>query len=369
MWPLTALAAQTLTSSHQIAVRGTAYTAALGVLTDLPISGGSVTVASTSQVRRTASVDIADPALWPANPLDILSPLGSELAIEYGVVLPGVGIEWVPLIRGVINSASRTRPVASGQGAVTLVLNDRSSRVADDRLDSPAQTIANATAVSEITRLIQLTLPSVTVTDRTGSSQVAVTLDIARDKWADGVEKLADSIGAEVFADPLGNFVIRNQPQLTDPSVWTVATGRGGVLVQKDETLTRDLVYNRVVASGATTDGTAPVWVGVSDLDPNSPTMYGGPFGRKPRFYTSPLLTTTAQCQTTAAALLARTKGIQATVTLATITNPGLDAGDVLLVRDGITVEAHIIDQVTIPLRHTDMQQITTRVMTLPAES
>jgi hypothetical protein len=60
---------------------------------------------------------------------------------------------------------------------------------------------------------------------------------------------------------------------------------------------------------------------------------------------------------------------MQATVTLATITNPGLDAGDVLTVRDGGTVEAHIIDSVSIPLRHSDMQQITTRSMTLPAES
>lgn len=369
MWTLTAIAAQTLTSSHQITVRGTAYTAALGVLADLPISGGTVTVTSTSQVRRTATVSIANPALWPAHPLDILSPLGSELLIEYGIILPGVGTEWVPVIRGVISSAERTRPVSSGQGAVTLTLADRSQRVADDRLDTPGQTRAGATTVAEITRLIQETLPGVSVVDSTGSTQVAAPLDIARDRWADGVEKLADSLSAEVFADATGTFHIRPQPQITDSPVWVVATGRGGILVQKSEKTTRELVYNRVVASGAATTGSTPVWAGVSDLDPNSPTMYGGPFGKKPRFYTSPLLTSTPQCVSAATALLARTKGIQSTVTLATITNPGLDAGDVLLVRDGGTVQAHIIDTVSIPLQHTDTQQITTRSLVLPEES
>jgi hypothetical protein len=369
MWTLSALAAQTLTSSHQMAVRGTAYTAALGTLSDLPISGGTVTADATSQVRRTATVQIADPALWPAHPLDVLSPLGSELLIEYGIVLPGVGIEWVPVIQGVISGAERVLPVSTGQGAVTLTLADRSSRVAEDRLDGPTQTLANATVVSEIARLIQLTLPSVTVTDLTGSAQIANQITIARDKWADGVEVLATSIGAECFADVNGNFVIRPTPQITDPVRWVTASGRGGVLVTYDQKLTRDLVYNRVVASGVTTDGTAPVTVGVSDLDPTSPTYYGGPFGKKPRFYASPLLTTSAQATTTANALLAKVKGLQATVTLSQVTNPALEPGDVVLLRDAGTVEAHIVDTLTVPLSHKDIQQLTTRSLTLPAES
>lgn len=369
MWePFSALAQETITRSHSITIRGTAYGATIGMLTDLPISGGVVTVDATSQVRRIATVSIGRPDLWPANPTDVLSPLGSELFLEYGVVLPGVGVEWVPLIRGVISDADRERPVVNSDGSLTLSLDDRSSKVAEDRLDAPAQTAAGATTVAEIRRLIQESLPDVAVTDLTGSTQIAPTLDIERERWADGIEKLADSIAAEVYVDPQGDFVIRPQPQITDPSVWEVRSGRGGILVAKKEKLTREKVFNKVVAFGQRSDGTPPVRAAVADTDPTSPTFYGGAFGRKPRFYTSPLLTTTQQCIDAATALLARVQGMQASVELQAIVNPALDAGDVITVRDAGKVQQHIIDRLTIPLKLGQAQQLTTRSLDLPPE-
>lgn len=370
MWPgFSTEAQEVVTRSHSIKIRGIAYGATVGMLDNLPISGGTVTVDATSQVRRTATVKIGRPDLWPVNPADVLSPLGSELQIDFGIVLGHSVVEWVPLIRGVIGDADRERPMVNGDGAITLNLEDRSSKVAEDRLDAPAQTVAGATVVAEITRLIQETLPGVTVTDLTGSTQVAPTLDIERERWTDGIEKLADSIGAEVFADPLGDFVIRPQPQITDASVWEVRSGRGGILIAKHEKLTRQNVYNRVVAFGQRTDGTPPVRAAVADTDPNSPTYYGGVFGRKPRFYSSPLLTTTQQCIDAATALLERVRGMQASVDLQAIVNPALDAGDVVTVRDAGQAQNHIIDRVTIPFRPREAQQLTTRSLDLPPES
>jgi hypothetical protein len=369
MWPFSGIAATTLTASHSMAVRATAYTAALGVIADLPVSSGVITVDATSQVRRTGTLTIAAPEYWPADPLSILSPLGTELAIEYGIVLPTQGIEWVPVIRGPITDVARTRPATGGDGAIEVTLTDRSSKIAEARFDQPAQTVVGATVVAEIRRLITEVLPTVTVTDLTGSTQVAAQLDMERERWADGVEKLADAIGAECFANPVGNFVIRPQPTLDDPTVWAIAAGRNGTLVSIDEKRTRDLTYNKIVASGQRVDGTPPVWSSASDTDPDSPTYIGGPFGTKTRFYASPLLTTTAQCLSAAESWLARTRGMHGSVTLTTTVNPALDAGDVILVRDGEQVAAHIIDTVTVPLTHGQAQQITTRSITLPAES
>lgn len=368
MWPITTAAQNSLATTHGMRVRVTAYTAALGVISDLPVSSGSITVDATSQTRRTGTLGIADPTYWPDDPFDVLSPLGSELGIEYGIVLPDRTIEWVPVLRGPITNVARQRP-GSGDAALTVSVADRSSKVAEARYDQPAQTIAGATTVSEIRRLITEVLPAVTVTDLTGSTQVAAQLDIERERWADGLEKLADSIAAEVFADPLGNFTIRPQPLITTTPVWVVASGPGGILVSLDEKKTRELAYSRVVASGQRTDGTPPVWAAVSDTDPTSPTYVSGPFGVKTRFYASPLLTTTAQCTSAAAALLARTTGMAGSVTLTALVNPALDAGDVLLVRDHGTVTAHIIDSLTIPLTVGDAQQITTRSIALPPES
>jgi hypothetical protein len=369
MWPISLTAQQVLAGSHQITVRATAFTDRHGTITDLPISSGAVMVDATSQVRRTARLTVADPGLWPVDPFDVLSPLGSELLIEYGIVVPGAGVEWVPLIRGVITDISRDQPVTSGQGALPMSLADRSIKVADDRFDQPVQTIPGARVVSEIQRLIRESLPDVTVTDHTGSTQLAAVIEIERERWADGIEKLSDALGAETFADPTGDFVIRPQATHADPVVWQIHAGHNGILVSTSEKQTREQVYNRVIASGQRSDATPAVWAAVSDTNPNSPTRYGGPMGRKPRFYSSPLLTTTQQCHEAASALLARTTGMHASLSLTAITNPALDAGDVISVDTGTGSQVHVIDTVTIPLAPGDAQEITTRTLDLPPET
>lgn len=369
MWPLTTAAANALTDSGRVDVRVTAYTSAYGEVSGIPVASGSITVDATSQVRRTGTLGIADDAYWPADPFAILSPLGSELGVEYGIGIPDGTTVFVPVFRGPVTDVQRTRPYTSGGAALSVSVADRSSKVAEARFNQPTQTLAGATAVAEIRRLITDVLPAVTVTDLTGSTQVAAQLDIQRERWSDGIEKLADSISGEVFSDPLGNFVIRPTPTLNDPSVWVVSTGDGGALLNMDEQRTRERTYNRVVASGERTDGSPPVYAVVSDTNPASETYIGGQFGIKPRFYASPLLTTTLQCTSAATSLLARTTGMQGTVTLTTLVNPALDCGDVIVVRDNDRVSAHIIDTLTIPLSPKDSQQITTRSLELPAES
>jgi hypothetical protein len=336
-----------------------------GVL-EVPISGGAVDIDATSKTRRSATLQ-ADPRWWPRSPTDLLSPYGSVCQVDYGVVLPAGGTEWVPLMRGYLDETSRTRPVTSS-GDITVKLVDPAARVAEDRLDVPAQTIANATAVSEIARLVKETLgPGIEIVNQSGSSAVASVIVIERERW-DAVEKLADFLGAEAFLDPVGRLVIRPQPTLDQIPVWTVRTGNSGNLLTAKDRLSREQVYNRVVASGQRTDGVPAVYATATDT--TSPARYGGPFGRKPRFYTSELLTTAAQCQATADALLARVRGIAAQIEIEVLVNPALDVGDVLTVLDPELGESrHIIDKVSIPLTPDGTQSITTRSDELPTET
>ena len=359
MWTLSTPAEQTLRQSHAITVRATAYGPA-GVQ-EIPVGGGSVTSDAGNQVRRTATLE-TDLSLWSVDPRSVIGPYGTEIQLDYGIVIPGVAEpEWVPLMRGLLTKTSRRRPIPTS-GSMPLQLVDRSARVAEDRFTAPTQTVSGATAVTEIRRLIQATLgASVAVVDRTGSVQVAPRLEIEQERWADGVEKLADAIGAEVFADPTGSFVIRPQPTLADPPVGVVDSGDGGIMVERADTQDRESVYSGVVAFGERTDGTAPVTATVWDTNPTSPTYYLGAFGRKPRFYSSPLLTTVAQCQTTAAALLARSRGGDAAVSMAAIVNPALEAGDVIVVYDEGRTERHIVDRVTVPLSPGGTQALDTR--------
>jgi hypothetical protein len=367
MLTISTRAASAVRDSHQIRVYAAAFSANTGVVDNLPVTSGSVVSDASSQVRRTATVGIGHTDLWPDDPFSILSPLGSELLVAYGVVLPG-SVEYISIIRGPITRAERSIPTEGSGDAFTVTVADRSSKVAEARFDAPTQTVSGATTVAEIQRLITEILPTVAVIDLTGSTKVAPVLEMERERWSDGVEKLADSIGAEVFATPDGNFTIRNQPTLSDVPVWILTAGDDGILVGEDDDFSRDLTYNRVVASGQRTDGIPPVYAVSSDTNPVSPTYISGPFGTKTRFYASPLLTTVAQCQSAADSLLARVIGHHMDVSFRVITNPALEAGDVIrLIHDGRD-EVHIIDRVEIPLRPGDPQQIKTRSLALPEE-
>lgn len=361
MWPLSTAAGLALTQSHGMSARATVYSPTFGVL-DLPIAGGSVTADATSMVRRTATI-LADPAHWPRSPQDLLAPYGSYCQVDYGIVLPSGDTEWVPLIFGLLDSAQRQRPL-SGSGEVTVSLVDLSAQVAEDRFDTPTQTVSGATVVAEITRLIHETLPNVTVTDRTGSTQLAPVLDMERERWRDGVEKLAEAIAAEVYFDQQGVAVIRPVPTLDDPPVWRVTSGEMGNLLTARDTLSRQRVYNRVIVSGQRSDGTAPAYAVVTDT--TSPTYWGGPFGKRPRFYTSPLLTTNGQCTTTGQSLLARAQGAGVVVEHETLVNPALEPGDVVVGDDGTT---YILDRLTTPLTPEGTQPLDTRSDDLPPET
>lgn len=366
MFPLSTAVSNAIRGSHTISVRATAHSAHGGQVPDLPVTSGVVTIDSRSQTRRTATVGFALDTLWPTDAFSILSPIGSELELEYGVVLAD-RTEWIPLLYGPIVDTSRTRP-SDNTSAIEVQVADRSLKVAEARFDQPTQTIAGATTVAEITRLITDVLPSVSVVDKTGSTKVAPQLDMERERWADGVEKLADSISAEVFADASGNFVIRAEPLMSDPVVWVVTAGDGGILITEADQYSRDLVYNRVVASGQRVDGTPPVYAVSSDNSVDSATYIGGPFGIKTRFYASPLMTTIPQCQSAADSLLARVTGRHLNVSFDTICNPALEAGDVIQLVIDDRSEIHIIDQVTIPLTPGTTQQIKTRSLDLPDE-
>ncbi|WP_157434189.1 DUF5047 domain-containing protein [Actinoalloteichus sp. GBA129-24] len=357
--------AQRLAHSHQVTVRATVSSPEYGILSDLPVSGGDVVADAGSQVRRTARVELADPSLWPDHPRAVLSPLGSEMLVEYGVHVGGGDIEWVPLITGVLSSGHRRRPQTSGPVRIELV--DRSDLVAQDRFESPTQTLSGVTAVSEITRLIRQTLPQAEVIDLSGSTVTVPRIEIERERWADGIEAVAKSASLDVCADQLGRFTIRRVPQVSDPAAWTITEGEGGTLVEAEEELTRDRVYNRVIATGERTDGSTPVVGTATDTDPASPTRYNGPLGRKPRFYSSPLLASTAQAQAAAASILETARGVAAQVTLRAITNPGLEPGDVVRLAGGRTPQVHILDRVVTPLG-VGLQQLATRSLDLPME-
>jgi hypothetical protein len=103
---------------------------------------------------------------------------------------------------------------------------------------------------------------------------------------------------------------------------------------------------------GQSSESAVPPWSAVSyDLDPESPTVWGGPFGKKPLIYQDDLLDTKEKCQAKADELLAFYRAEDRYLDFSAIPNPALEPDDVVQVSmlDG-TTENHLITRMTIPL-------------------
>lgn len=338
----------------------------------LPITGGSVTVDASSQVRRTVSLTVADPGLTPVTAQDLLAPYGTELRVQRGIRYPNGVIEWVVLGWFRIDNDSLTISGQSGPTEISLTGSGREAFIVDARFWKVMQADKGVTVPHLIAGLAVNALPShvPATVDLTGSTVIPATAFVWDDKDRMGAcSSMATGIGAEFFINADGTPTIRKvaTPDKTKV-VWTVDAGPKGSMVEVTPAVDRANVYNSVVAICQTADGTDGIQATALDSDPTSATFYGGRFGKKPRFYSSATLAgsspaaTLTKCQVAAANLLARYKGAGWTIAVSTLVNPALDAGDVIQVNlpDG-RIQYHVIDQVVVPLDVSTVQTIQTR--------
>ncbi|MFJ7069208.1 DUF5047 domain-containing protein [Streptomyces sp. NPDC101115] len=288
---------------------------------------GTVTVDRAQACRRTCSVTVSDPALIPRTAADKLSVYGAQLRISRGVQvgayreLVPVGVFRVDEIDGDVDDGPA---VIKGQSLECIV--------ADDKFTAPWR--ASGTAVGAITALIQRSIPDATIVVLATDAAIGPRVfDIEADPWA-AVTEIGAAIGAEVYTDAAGTFVIAELPDLlTTPPVWTVAAGEHGVYLSATRGMSSKGVHNGVLARGENTElGTAPVSSLVVDSDPGSPTYWGGRFGRRPAFHTSSTLTTVAACTAAATLRLRSEMAPNAVANLRSLANPALEPGDVLRV-------------------------------------
>lgn len=316
---------------------------------DLTLHDGSITAASTSQVRWTARGLIISGATIGRR---ALSPYGARIRVFIRMHYDRHTVETVPLGVYRVEEVSQAglRPGRAQVDGLSL-----EAQVQDERFHTP-RSLDIGPGEYWVQKLIKEVLPEIGISWRLGSSLVPQLVE-EKDRWGliDGRSRdpsIAKSLGGRVFCDSRGSFVAAPVPTLEDPAVWGLAAGAGGALVEPQQTLSREGVYNQVVASGASESGQPPVGPAVaSDDDPVSPTYHKGPFGAVPLFYTSKLLTTFQQCQAAALGLLAPRLGLKQTVSVSSLLNYAIEPDDVITVAmpDGHN-ENHIIDSVTYPL-------------------
>lgn len=335
-----------LTQSHQIATEVRLFRAD-GRVETLAHTGGSVTVDRGQATRRTCSVTIANTALIPRTAGDKLSVYGAQLRISRGIRYPGGAREMVPL--GVFRIDGVEGDV--DEGPVTISGKSLESMVADDKFTTVTK--VSGTAVGAVTSLIQASIPAAAVVNRATDNTIGPrTYDVEGDRWA-AVAECAAAIGAEVYTDADGVFIISELPDLLEVTpVWTVAAGEGGAYISASRGMSLDGVYNGVLARGENTEADIPpVSALVVDDDPTSPTYWSGPFGHRPDFYSSATLTSVNACTSAATLKLRAARSPNASADITALPNPALEPGDVIrvLYPDG-TKELHQIQSFTVPL-------------------
>lgn len=351
MYAVTPRFLQTLTTSHSITVRADVMYAGALLRPDIPIADGSVTIDRGSKIRRSLSLTVSDPKFLPWKSLDALAVYGQSIVVHRGIRYANGAEETVPLGTFRIDEPQGDVHL----GPVTLTGKSSECYIIDDKFIAPRTTKGYANCVDAMSALIRETLPDAVIVNATSDGRnpaVAVTTwDANSDRW-DAVQQIALSMQAEIFVDALDRFVITDVPEvLSSKIVWSIDEGEGGTLMSASRQMSRTAVYNAVVASGENTaSNSAPVSATAYDNDPASPTRWGGPFGRVPKFISSSLWTTTGACYAAANYALFDAIAPNISTSLNSVPNPALEGGDCLRVSYAGRKELFILQSATIPL-------------------
>lgn len=316
--------------------------------TSIPILGGDVQFDGSAQVRATLELTTEGRGMWPTRASDLLAPYGNEIFVRRGIRYGNGETEWVSLGYYRIYTPEQDRVP---DGPIRISARDRMSGIVDGRLTTPRPFPAATTYGQVVSELVGEIYPWATIEwddNAVRDSQIGRQV-IAEDDRHKVLDDLVTSTGRVWWWDHRGVLVIRTPPSPGSP-VWEINHGEGGVLVSLSRRLTREGVYNAVVATSEGADTATPVRAVAVDGDPASPTYWGGPFGRVPRFFSSPLITTQGQAATAATNMLIRQLGLPYAVDFTAVPNPALEPHDPIRVRYPGRSEVHVIDRLTIPL-------------------
>ncbi len=362
MYPVSPTFLRTLATSHTMVARVDAYYAGQLVRASVPFSSGSVTVDRGSKTRRKLSLTVSDPALLPWGATDVLAPYGQQLVVSRGIRYTNGAEEWVPLGTYRIDNPSGDTHF----GPVTVAGTTMESAIIDDKFQVPTTTRGMGGCVDAITTLIRQTLPDAVVTNLTSGNRnpaVAIaTWDAGADRW-DAVVQIALAMSATIYVDAQNRFVITDLPDVVnDPVAWDITDGEGGNLISSARSINRTGVCNAVVASGENTaSGAAPVSAVARDTDPNSPTRWGGQFGKVTKFISSALWITQGDCQNAANFALFDAIAPNLETSLDVLPNPAIEGDDIVRLINAGRKERYLVQAATIPLTATEDFSITLR--------
>lgn len=331
-------AADALTTSHGIA-------SSVGIfldgapLIDVPVVAGTVNGDDSMAVPGSLSLTLPRYVVVNDVEVDLLptsvgSPLGCDghrLAVTYLIDLPGAGREAVALPWHRVESWDE-----NDDGTITVAAASLEAVIAEARFLAPVPIAAGTTYDAAARTVAGGLLPiQVSASARNTEAQVF------EEDRLESLRTLVTSWPARMFVDDAGALqIVPPYNDATDPVVFTLTDGENGTLVVAPRSGKRT-TYNAVKATGEAIADVAPVSA-VAYIT-QGPRRYNGPYGNVPYFYSSPLLTTEAQCLAAAQTILTRLQTEAEETTIVCAPDPRLQLGDVgLVTSQGRTFYARI---------------------------
>jgi hypothetical protein len=339
------------------------------------LTDGSVDV-SRQQIRRSGSLTFTDRDLSglivPTSADSLLAPYGNQIRVWSGISYDDGTEELVPVGTFRITKATSRYPNCQ------VDISDRAWIVSNAKLTAPYQVALSTPWDEAVTTLLGNIYPGCPTDIPTlefDTTTPRITLDEQADPW-DAMQQWMAGIGYALYFDPLGVATVAYEVGLaTADPVWTYdGTTPAAVpydpadwanLALYDEALTWDTgdAYNAVIITGSSSSNAASVRGEAYDTDPHSPTRWTGPFGRKPLFENTELVTTNGQALRKAQGRLQQVAGLAESLSIPAVANPALEVGDMIhVLRPELGIDtAHMLDRIPVPLRG-GTQTLETRV-------
>lgn len=326
---------------------------------EIPILDGNVIFDTKADVN--ATVELITDVAWPTSASDRITPYGNELFVERGITYGDGTHEWVSLGYFRIDSIQQDRRT----GRLRVTGSDRMCRARDERPQQPVVFPAGSSVGGIVDNVIGNAVPLLeSVYDFSAYTTLITTDHILDDDRVKFVRELLTAYGKIGYFDYAGRYQVKSIPSYTGSTpVWDIESGRNGTLVSLSQSLSRDGVYNGVIARGEPIGDLPPVEGRAYDADASSPTYFYGPFGQVVRFFSSPFLNSEAQCVDAARSILASSTGLPHVTEMGSVPNPALEGWDVVRVRysDRTAPEIHVLDSIYYPLSVSDPMVMTSR--------
>lgn len=308
-------------------------------------SSGSVTANLVNRVTRSAAFTLP-PEWYPSAPDDPFSPYSAVVRIRAGIAYGDNSEETFPVFTGRIYDASLDE-----SGVATFRADDLAADVVANRFEQPRVSTRNSfvTHWSEIQALIRETLPAAEFGPLPVDDQRLPALVWDEDR-GQALDDMAEALGCRWLATGDGTFVLRPFDYAPGAVVSEILDGRQGLMSSARVSQTRDGSANSVVVVAERLDGTDPVRVVQRDVQPASPTRFGGPFGRVVQVIKMQTPLTQPQARTLARTQLAASVALTEQWSSTVVPDHSLEPGDTVRLRYRGRMADQIIDGMTYPL-------------------